>query len=122
MTDARQRLGETGEKLACEELTERGYAILAKRYRTRHGEIDIVAQDGETIVFVEVKMKSSPECGRAVEAVTRWKQRRVVRMAVDYIARHDLHARPIRFDVVAIDVVDGLPRITVIAAAFDGVA
>lgn len=121
MTEARQRLGETGEKLACDELLAKGYAIVDRRYRTRHGEIDIVAQDGETIVFVEVKMKSSPECGLAVEAVTRWKQRRVVRMAVDYIARHDLHARPIRFDVVAIDVVDGIPRITVIAAAFDAV-
>lgn len=122
MTEARQQLGETGEKLACEELIARGYAILAKRYRTRHGEIDIVADDDGTVVFVEVKTKTSPECGLAVEAVTRWKQRRIVRMAVDYIARHDLHARPIRFDVVAVDMVEGRPQITVIAAAFDAVA
>ena len=119
MTDERQRLGETGEQLACAELTARGYAILAKRYRTRHGEIDIVAEDGATVVFVEVKMKSSPECGLAAESVTRWKQRRVVRMAIDYIARHNLHDRPVRFDVVAIDVIEGTPRITVIPAAFD---
>ena len=121
MTDERQRLGKLGEELACGELTARGYAILAKRYRTRHGEIDIVADDAGAVVFVEVKMKSSPECGLAAESVTAWKQRRVVRMAIDYIARHDLHDRPIRFDVVAIDVVNGVPQVTVIPAAFDAV-
>ena len=121
MTEARQELGKLGEELACRELVSRGYAISATRYRTRHGEIDIVAEDGATLVFVEVKMKSSPECGTAAEAVTPWKQRRVVRMAIDYIARHNLHDRPIRFDVVAIDVVRGQPQITVIPAAFDGV-
>ena len=121
MTEARQKLGESGEDLACRELVARGYAILARRYRTRHGEIDVVAQDGETTVFVEVKMKSSERCGVAAESVTRWKQRRVVRMAVDYIARHDLHGHPVRFDVVAIDVIDGTPRVTVIPAAFDAV-
>lgn len=121
MTDARQKLGESGEELACRELTARGYAILERRYRTRHGEIDIVAKDGDTVVFVEVKIKSSPECGTAAEAVTPGKQRRVVRMAVDYLARHNLHDRPIRFDVVAIDVVQGQPQVTVIPAAFDAV-
>ena len=119
MTDARQELGKSGEELACRELIARGYAISARRYRTRHGEIDIVAEDGETVVFVEVKMKSSADCGIAVESVTPWKQRRVVRMAVDSIARHRLHHRPIRFDVVAIDVVKGTPQVTVIPAAFD---
>ena len=119
MTDARQELGKFGEDLACRELVSRGYAISATRYRTRYGEIDIVAEDGPTVVFVEVKMKSSRECGLAVESVTPWKQRRVVRMAVDYIARHNLHHRPIRFDVVGIDIVNGAPQVTVIAAAFD---
>jgi len=121
MTDERQRLGETGEELACAELSARGYAILDRRYRTRHGEIDIVAEDSGTVVFVEVKMKSSPECGLAAESVTPWKQRRVVRMAIDYIARHNLHDRAVRFDVVAIDVVSGAPQLTVIPAAFDAV-
>src|SRR5688572_427251 len=118
MTDARQKLGESGEDLACRELAAHGYAILERRYRTKHGEIDIVAKDGDTVVFVEVRLKSSPECGVAAESVTPWKQRRVVRMAVDYIARHELHDRPARFDVVAIDVVNGVPRVTVIPNAF----
>ena len=121
MTEARQKLGELGEELACGELAARGYAILETRYRTRYGEIDVVAKDGETTVFVEVRMKSSPRFGAAAESVTRSKQRRVVRMAVDYIARHGLENRPVRFDVVAIDVVDEVTRITVIPSAFDAV-
>ena len=70
MTMQRQALGKTGEDLAVEELERRGYAILARRYRTRHGEIDIVARDGETTVFVEVKARADAECGTAAEAVT----------------------------------------------------
>ena len=54
MTESRQQLGESGEEIACRELGARGYVILERRYRTRHGEIDIVAQDGDTIVFIEV--------------------------------------------------------------------
>ena len=76
MTEMRQHLGESGEEIACRELGARGYAILARRYRTRHGEIDIVARDGDTIVFVEVKLKTTGEFGAAagigdaVEAAT----------------------------------------------------
>ena len=54
MTTERQRLGVVGEELAARELASRGYAILERRYRTRYGEIDIVAEDGETLVFIEV--------------------------------------------------------------------
>ena len=122
VTEIRQRLGESGEDLACRELRRRGYAILARRYRTRHGEIDIVAKDSETIVFVEVKLKTSAEFGTAAESVTRWKQRRVAAMAVDYLARNGQTMEPCRFDVVAIDALDGAePRITVYPGAFDGV-
>ena len=117
----RQRLGKSGEDLAAGELEQRGYAILARRYRTRYGEIDIVAQDGETYVFVEVKARSNAEFGTAAEALTSWKQRRLTFMANDYIVRHDLTARPCRFDVVAIDDVDSNPRITVYPNAFDAV-
>jgi putative endonuclease len=121
MTLARQHLGESGEEIACRELGTRGYAILARRYRTRHGEIDIVARDGETIVFVEVKLKTTGEFGAAAESVTPWKQRRVAAMAVDYLARNRISDRPCRFDVVAIDHIErGEPRITVIPSAFDG--
>lgn len=120
MVTNRQDLGESGENLAVGVLTSEGYAIVARRYRTRFGEIDIVARDGETIVLVEVRRKSGEGCGAAAESVTRGKQRRVIRMAVDYLARHGLYDRcPVRFDVVAIDdQPDGTSRITLIRDAF----
>ena len=118
----RQRLGKAGEDLAAETLTSRGYAILERRYRTRHGEIDIVAEDRGTIVFVEVRARATGEFGGAAETITREKQRRVVAMAVDYLARRRLTNRPCRFDVVAIDRADGpSPAIAVYPGAFDAV-
>jgi putative endonuclease len=117
--DARQSLGRLGEDLACAELARRGYAILARRYRTRCGEIDIVARDGEVTVFVEVKARTGDEFGGGAEAVTGWKQRRVTQMAVDYLARHKLHDRPCRFDVVVVDVAGPSSRVEVYAHAFD---
>jgi putative endonuclease len=120
MTFLRQQLGESGEEIACRELGARGYAIVARRYRTRYGEIDIVARDGDFVVFVEVKLRTTGEFGGAAESVTPWKQRRVVAMAVDYLSRNGLTERPCRFDVVAIDMTEtGEPRITVIASAFE---
>ena len=117
--DARQSLGKLGEDLACAELARRGYAILARRYRTRFGEIDIVARDGDVTVFVEVKARAGNEFGGAAAAVTAWKQRRITQMAVDYLARHGLHDRPCRFDVVAIDLSGESVRVEVYAHAFD---
>lgn len=120
-TDNRQTLGKLGEDLACAELERRGYAITDRRYRTRFGEIDIVARYGEEIAFIEVKARVGGEFGGGAAAVTPWKQRRVAQMAVDYLARHRLHNRPCRFDVVTVDVAaEGLaPRIEVYPRAFD---
>jgi putative endonuclease len=121
VTIARQWLGKTGEDLAVEELERRGYSILARRYRTARGEIDIVARDGDTIVFVEVKTRVTGEFGTAAEAVTPWKQKRLVSMGVDYLARNRLTNKPCRFDVVAIDDFGTNTTITVYPAAFDAV-
>jgi len=101
--DPRQTLGEQGEELACRTLHRAGYEILARRYRTRHGEIDIVALDGATLVFVEVKTRRGQRFGSGAEAVTLWKQRRIARMAEDFLLRRRLYDRPCRFDVVAVD-------------------
>ena len=95
-------LGISGEKLACEELARRGYAILPTRYRTRAGEIDIVARDGDTLVFVEVKTRSSEDFGIPAEAVTWRKQRRIVAMAKWYLSEKHLHGCLCRFDVVTV--------------------
>ena len=119
-TDYRQSLGKLGEDLACAALEARGYAIIARSYRTKLGEIDIVAQDGDTTVFVEVKSRAGDEFGGAAAAVTAWKQRKVALMAMNYISRHRLEDTPCRFDVVTVDVVDGQPpRIEVYPNAFE---
>ncbi len=85
------------------ELQRRGYAILARRYRTRFGEIDIVAQDGDVVVFVEVKARRTARYGSAAECIPTWKQRRIAAMALDYLAWCGRLNEPCRFDVVAID-------------------
>jgi len=117
--DARQNLGKLGEDLACAELERRGYAVLARRYRTRFGEIDIIARDNGVTVLVEVKARTGDEFGGGAAAVTGWKQRRITQMAVDYLSRHRLHDRPCRFDVVVVDLTGESPRAEVYAHAFD---
>ena len=118
-TPHQERLGRLGEDIACRELRRRGYAILARRFRTRQGEIDIVARDGEALVFVEVKARSSRGFGGALGAVTPHKQRQVVAMAQRYMARVGWGARPCRFDVVAIQSDDrDAPDVTLVRNAF----
>jgi len=119
MTFERIDFGKRGEDLACVTLEERGYEIVARRYRLPGGEIDIVARDGETLVFVEVKARASHEFGSAAEAVTPSKQLRLTRLATEYLMRHHLHDRPCRFDVVAIHFDTGTPEIEVFQNAFD---
>jgi putative endonuclease len=119
MSKQRVALGKTGEDLACRELERRGYAILARRYRLRMGEIDIVARDGETIVFVEVKAREGRAFGGAAEAVTATKRRRIVALASHYLTRHHLSNRPCRFDVVSIQMEAEQPVIEVVQSAFD---
>jgi putative endonuclease len=121
VSSARVNLGKHGENLACEELERRGYAIVARRYRRRGGEIDIIAMDGPTVVFVEVKMRSGTEFGTGADAVTLIKRRRMTAIATDFLARHGLLGRPCRFDVVSIGSGAGEVAIEVYANAFDGV-
>src|SRR4051812_47238828 len=102
MSHARQTLGKAGEDLACRELERRGYAIVARRYRQRGGELDIIARDGPTLVFVEVKARAGRAFGGAAVAVTAFKRRRITQLAREYMMRHRLHACPCRFDVVSI--------------------
>jgi putative endonuclease len=120
MSRARQWLGKTGEDLACRELQRRGYEILARRYRRRGGELDIIARDGDTLVFVEVKTRAVT-FGNAAEAVGVVKRRRIVQLAQDYMACHRLTC-PCRFDVVAIHFHRERPRVTVYQHAFGATA
>jgi len=119
VTPDRQSTGRRGEDLAVRELQRRGYAILARRYRTRFGEIDIIAEDSGAIVFVEVKARRTMRFGSAAESIPFWKQRRIAAMALDYLAWTGRLNTACRFDVVAIDGLDG-PRedVRVYANAF----
>jgi len=113
------QFGKSGEDLACAELVRRGYAILARRFRTRFGEIDIVASDGPVLVFVEVKARSGTRFGVPAEAVTLWKQQRIIAMARMYLVMHRRPPGPIRFDVVSVLALPGCaPVIDVIRGAF----
>ena len=119
MTRARQALGEAGEAAACRALEARGYRILARRYRTRFGEIDLVARVDGVVVFVEVKARRGCRFGDPASAVTAEKQRRVAAMAADYLTRHRLERVPARFDVVAVSFPEfGAPGIDVFVDAF----
>jgi putative endonuclease len=108
----RQVLGKWGEDLACREIARRGYAILARRYRTRFGEIDIVADDRGTVVFVEVKARRTGRFGVAAESIPLWKRRRLGAMALDYLAWTRRLNDRCRFDVIAIDGI-GTPQMTI---------
>jgi putative endonuclease len=118
VTFQRQRLGLEGEEIAALELERLGYQILARRHRTRFGELDLVANDNGTVVFVEVKTKTDSSFGDPAEMVTAQKQRRVVSMAEDYVSGHQLHTTPCRFDVVGVDASVVPARVTVYKDAF----
>ena len=119
MSRARVILGKTGEDLACAELERRGYEIVDRRYRQRDGELDIVARDGQTLVFVEVKTRRGGAFGGAAEAVTARKRRRIVGLALGYLTRHHLGDVACRFDVVSIQFDGGPARVEVFKNAFD---
>lgn len=95
-------LGERGERVAVRTLRRRGYRIAATRRRIRYGEIDVIAVDGRTIVFVEVKTRRSERLGSPATAVDHLRRRRMTRAAVAFLKAHDLLSYPARFDVVEV--------------------
>ena len=116
-------LGKRGERAAAKYLRRLGYKIVARGERDRVGELDLVAVDGATIVFVEVKTRASHDAGSPGEAVDQEKQRRLTRVALTYLKRHDLLEYRARFDVVAITWTDNSRRPTIehIKNAFEAV-
>ncbi len=112
-------LGRRGEELAARHLAQQGYRILARNYRRRFGEIDIIARHRGQLVFIEVKTRLSTRYGSPFAAVDRRKQHQLVRVATDYIARHHLEDEVARFDVVAVTRDrDGRTRVDVLEDAF----
>lgn len=99
----KRTVGTKTETVAADFLAKKGYVILEKNYRNRFGEIDLIAKDGETIVFAEVKFRSTENFGDPMEAVSYVKQKKISRTALYYYASHGyIETTPCRFDVVAI--------------------
>ena len=117
--DHRQSLGRRGEDLACAELEKRGYVILERRFRTRCGELDIVARDAGVLVFVEVKARSGSNFGTPLESVTWKKRQRLSQMAVAYLCHKRLGQVACRFDVISVNERRGAPTIELVRGAFD---
>jgi len=103
--DPRRQLGRLGEDLAARHLERLGYAIVARNHRTRHGELDIVAADAATLVFVEVKTRRAGP-GAPFDALNDRKRGQVRRMATEYLARvtDRPRARELRFDAIGVTI------------------
>ncbi len=97
-----RRLGADYEEAAAAFLVKKGYEILERNFRSRYGEIDIIARDGEYTVFVEVKYRSQGDIENALEAVGPSKQRQIRNMAKMYLAKNRLYDVPVRFDVLCL--------------------
>ena len=101
MSPIRQHLGKRGENLAEQELRRHGMAILERNYRTREGEVDLIARDGDFLVFVEVRTRREGNQGSPEESVTLAKKARLIALAEAYVAQAEWKG-PWRIDVVGI--------------------
>lgn len=110
-----REVGITGEELAARYIKKMKYKILETNYNTRYGEIDIIARDKKTTVFIEVKYRKSLKKGRPVEAVNYYKQSKIIRTAISYAQKKKLYNSPMRFDII--EVIDG--EINIIKNAFN---
>lgn len=111
-------IGRFGELLAKEYFKNAGYTILAENYRTLLGELDLVIKKNDTIIFVEVRTRSTISHGSPEESITRSKRERLIRLALQFCAQHCLYAQNLRFDVVAINIVGEKSEIKHISNAF----
>ena len=119
MTQERLSLGKKGEELAITQLKTLKYKILERNYKCPLGEIDIIARDKNTLVFIEVKTRATRDFGGPAAAVDLRKQRQLSRVALTYLNEKKLFDIPARFDVVAVEFIPLSPRIEVIRNAFE---
>jgi putative endonuclease len=115
----RAELGRSGEAVAEAYLRARRFHIVARNFRCRAGEIDLVARDRDALVFVEVRSRRGDRAGTALESVTRAKQARVARVARYYLAAHGLGDTTSRFDVVGVDFGVDPPVVDHVRGAFE---
>lgn len=113
-------VGQRGEELACRYLSRLGYRIILRNYRTRLGEIDIIAEEQGILVFVEVKSRRGHKCGHPFEAVTPAKRRQISKTALLYLAETGREEHAARFDVLAVSFAgEAAPVIELVRNAFD---
>jgi putative endonuclease len=118
-TDHRTALGSYGERIAVRVLLDAGLQVLDRNWRCRDGELDVIARDGDALVFCEVKTRTGTGFGHPAEAVTAVKRRRLRLLARAWLAAHDEHAPDLRFDVVGVHVpATGPARVTHLRNAF----
>jgi putative endonuclease len=119
MRNRHQKSGEKGEAIAVRQLKKNGYKILETNYLTKVGEIDIIAKDKDTIVFVEVKARRSVNFGSPKGAVTSQKQKKISLVALYYLKASNQITAKARFDVVAVSLNRDKPRVEIIKNAFE---
>ncbi len=119
MTRARLDLGKWGEQLALKKIKSLGYKCVASNYRCPLGEIDLIARDGDTLVFIETKTRRGRSLGYAKEAINEKKRRQLSKVALFYMKANNCCDIKSRFDVVAINLNGNRREIEVIRNAFD---
>jgi len=113
-------LGRTGEAAAVDLLKKNGYKILLRNYKTKLGEIDIIARDRDTLCFIEVKARHSDRFGLGQEAISSFKQRQISKVALAFLKEKNLLDKKARFDVVSIMyLAKEAPRMDLIKNAFE---
>ncbi len=122
MKDARKKFGEAGENLAIAYVKEKGMRVLDRNAETHFGEIDIVGEEADEIVFIEVKTRRSDEYGHPEEAITATKFRHMKASAENYLDEHGLEKRFWRLDVIAIRIFHGQDPEIIHLKAIDGPA
>jgi putative endonuclease len=119
VTQQRLELGKLGEKLALKQIKRLGYKKVIRNYRCPLGEVDLIARDGDTLVFVEIKTRKGKSLGYAKEAVTERKQHQLSKVALAYMKSNDCCDAKARFDVVAVNLDKGRAQIEVVKNAFE---
>jgi putative endonuclease len=109
--DKRKQTGRQGEEMAASYLQEKGYRVIERNWRCPIGELDLVAVDGDVLVFVEVRTRSGVRFGLAEESITPAKQSRLIELAESYLQEKSLSAQLWRIDVIAMQMGSGLPQV-----------
>lgn len=120
MTIRRLQLGQRGEELASAHLQRLGYRIVSRNYRSRYGEIDLIAEESGVLVFIEVKTRQGDADEQPLEAITARKCKQISKLALLYVSERAAEEVAVRFDVVGVTLpVHGPPKIELIQNAFD---